>query len=303
MRVEGSKIDFVESDIDICASQFYRYSKDDIGMIAKATLHKLLESSSLQIESEESLVRLLIDLGGDYFEFWPYIEIPLLSSEGISLFVEHLPFDFLTETIWLKVILRLRGDFDPNDRNQRHRTVIPAIPSVPFTSTILSELPSILSEFGKKRWTLHYRGTRDGFKGSDFHAKCDGCVNTITIIETTKGYLFGGFTTIGWDSNNSYKRDDRRESFLFTIRNPHNISSRKFALSNPSQAILCYPSYGPTFGNGWDIHVADNSNSNTNSYSNLGSGYVNDTGVNGREVFTGECNFTVKEIEVFTIEE
>jgi hypothetical protein len=30
---------------------------------------------------------------------------------------------------------------------------------------------------------------------------------------------------------------------------------------------------------------------------------VNDTGINGQEVFTGEYNFTVKEIEVFTIED
>jgi hypothetical protein len=29
---------------------------------------------------------------------------------------------------------------------------------------------------------------------------------------------------------------------------------------------------------------------------------VNDTGINGQQVFTGEYNFTVKEIEVFTIE-
>jgi hypothetical protein len=29
---------------------------------------------------------------------------------------------------------------------------------------------------------------------------------------------------------------------------------------------------------------------------------VNDTGINGRQVFTGEYNFTVKEIEVFAIE-
>jgi hypothetical protein len=29
---------------------------------------------------------------------------------------------------------------------------------------------------------------------------------------------------------------------------------------------------------------------------------VNDTGINGQQVFTGEQYFTVKEIEVFTIE-
>jgi hypothetical protein len=302
-RVEGSKIDFVESDIDGCASQFYRYSKDDIQKIDKATLHSLLGSSSLQIESEDSLLRSLIDLGETYFEFWNYIEVSLLSSDCFSHFIEHLPFDFVTETIWLNIISRLRGDFDPNDRNQRHGTLIAVNSSIPLTSTILSEIPSVLSGFAKKRWTLHYRGRRDGFKSSDFHAKCDGCVNTVTIIETTKGYIFGGFTRIGWDSSNSYQRDDSGESFLFTIRNPHNISARKFSLSDPSHAIYCKSSYGPVFGNGCDIWVSDNSNTNPTSGSNFGTAYVNDTGVNGDGFFTSESQFKVKEIEVFTIED
>jgi hypothetical protein len=47
--------------------------------------------------------------------------------------------------------------------------------------------------------------------------------------------------------------------------------------------------------------VADNCNANTNSYTNLGKGYVNDTGITGNAVFTGEQYFTVKEIEVFSI--
>jgi hypothetical protein len=47
--------------------------------------------------------------------------------------------------------------------------------------------------------------------------------------------------------------------------------------------------------------VADNCNTNTSSYTNLGSAYVNDTGITGTTVFTGEQYFTVKEIEVFTI--
>jgi hypothetical protein len=180
--------------------------------------------------------------------------------------------------------------------------VIAIVPPVPFTSTILTEFPSVLLEFEKKRWILQYRGTRDGFRSSNFHTKCDGRVNTITLIETTKGYIFGGFAKIAWDSSNSYKRDDSRESFLFTIRNPHNLSAQKFALSDPSYAIYCYSSCGPSFGATNDIYVADSSNANTNSYSNLGVRYVNDTGINGTQVFTGERNFTVKEIEVFTIE-
>jgi hypothetical protein len=47
--------------------------------------------------------------------------------------------------------------------------------------------------------------------------------------------------------------------------------------------------------------VADNCNANISSHTNLGQGYVNDTGITGKAVFTGKYNFTVKEIEVFAI--
>jgi hypothetical protein len=80
-----------------------------------------------------------------------------------------------------------------------------------------------------------------------------------------------------------------------------NIQPRTFKLSNGSNAIYCNSTYGPTFGNGHNIYVADKCNENTRSYTNLGYAYVNDTGIIGTAVFTGEESFTVKEIEVFSI--
>jgi hypothetical protein len=47
--------------------------------------------------------------------------------------------------------------------------------------------------------------------------------------------------------------------------------------------------------------MSDSCNENTNSSTNLGTGDRNDTGLNGKEVFTGEYKFQVKEIEMFTI--
>jgi hypothetical protein len=191
----------------------------------------------------------------------------------------------------------LTGGSDESIRNRRHH----AVTFSGFNSKILSEIPPVLSEFENKRWILRYRGTRDGFRASNFHSKCNGKKNTITIIETTKGYVFGGYTPVKWDSSGSAKTDGTRESFLFNFRNPRNIASRKFTLSNSSIAIACHDKYGPVFGRGYDIYIADVSNINATSGSIIGSGYVNDTGVPGQEVFAGEQHFTVKEIEVFTI--
>ena len=43
---------------------------------------------------------------------------------------------------------------------------------------------------------LLYRKTRDGSKSEDFHKKCDNKGITITIVETTKGYIFGGYNEL-----------------------------------------------------------------------------------------------------------
>jgi hypothetical protein len=55
------------------------------------------------------------------------------------------------------------------------------------------------------------------------------------------------------------------------------------------------------FGSNRDIFVSDGCNANADSYTNLGGAYANDTGLDGRQAFTGEYNFTVKEIEVFAV--
>jgi hypothetical protein len=145
-----------------------------------------------------------------------------------------------------------------------------------------------------------YRGTTHGFSSSTFHTKCDGQSNTITLILTTKGFIFGGFTPVSWDSSSGYKPDNSQKSFVFTIKNPRNIEPRKFALSNRSNAIYCGSNYGPTFGD-HSLYVANDSNSNNNSDTNLTNAYVNDTGIHGQQIFTGDLTFTVQEIEVFSI--
>jgi hypothetical protein len=148
---------------------------------------------------------------------------------------------------------------------------------------------------------LLYRGSRDGFQASDVHSKCDNESNSVTLIETTKGFIFGGFTPIPWDSSGTNKSDPSHTSFIFTLKNAHNISPRTFTLSNSSKAIYCGCDYGPIFGNGFNIGLRNDFTVKTNNYTDVGGAYVNDTGQNGQEVLTGEHYFAVKEIEVFTI--
>jgi hypothetical protein len=176
-------------------------------------------------------------------------------------------------------------------------------PAGPFGSLIVSEFPEIFAEFSGKRFSLLWRGSRDGFGARDFHSRCDGHANSLTVILDTAGNVFGGFTPVEWESGAYHlKADDSLRSFLFTLKNPHGVPGRRFALKAEMKwrAICCDSACGPFFGN--EILVFDNSNANTDSCTCLGTVYTNDTGLKGT-VFTGSSYFQVKEIEVFEITE
>jgi hypothetical protein len=177
-------------------------------------------------------------------------------------------------------------------------------------SRVISEYPSLFSEFTGKTFRLLYRGSRDGFKAVNFHQKCDGHANTLIVILDRNRYVFGGYTPVIWESRDRtvqdiYKSDESLKGFVFTLKNPHNTTAKKFSLKSDKKnmAICCDRTFGPTFGAS-DLLVADNCNANSNSHtSNLGLTYNNYTGLEGKLFFTGATNFRVKEIEVFEITE
>jgi hypothetical protein len=170
-------------------------------------------------------------------------------------------------------------------------------------SVIISEFPEIFAEFHWKQFWLLWRGSSDGFRALDFHERCDGHANTLTVIQDTNGNIFGGFTPVEWESppRRKVKGDESFKSFIFTLKNSQNIPARKFALKADGwhRVMLCDTGCGPHF---WDIGVSDDCNKNMDSYTEIfGSTYINDTGVSGGQFFTNSRKFTVKEIEVFEI--
>ena len=65
-------------------------------------------------------------------------------------------------------------------------------------------------------------------------------------------------------------------------------------------------SYGPTFGYGWDIYIADKASSNGQSYANLGHTYSPPSGYNYGDTFSstflaggGNSHFSPDEVETF----
>jgi len=163
---------------------------------------------------------------------------------------------------------------------------------------IKGEQASMLKKWisnGTVRFKLIFRGTRDGFSASTFHSKCDKSKPTVSIIQSNNNKIFGGFTDQDWTVNNTYKNSTN--AFLFSI-----TEKEKFLLK-PNMAQ--YSSYGnasflAAFGGGYDFYLCDNCNSVNSSYSNFGHSY--ETNGKPKEFLTGAYNFTVKEIEVYTVE-
>jgi hypothetical protein len=85
----------------------------------------------------------------------------------------------------------------------------------------MSELIKVCEFSPNDKWSLLYRGTRDGFDSSDFHSKCDGYYNTLTILKAKgSGYMFGGLSSDSWDCSDTCKPDPN--TFLFSLTNKEN---------------------------------------------------------------------------------
>ena len=89
-------------------------------------------------------------------------------------------------------------------------------------------------------------------------------------------------------------------AFIFSLRNKEGLGPFKSMVTRPSNAIYRTSSYGPAFGGGHDINIANNANSNTNSHTYFGNSYSVPSGVQDKyTILAGTNKFTPDEVEVF----
>jgi hypothetical protein len=157
-----------------------------------------------------------------------------------------------------------------------------------------------------KKFNLIYRASQDGFKANDFHSKCDKQPNTLIIIKSEHGNIFGGYTEQDWTSTESSKTDDN--SYIFSLINKDN-KPLKLKCPDATRALFCSRIYGPIFGVATAILIFDNSNMNSNSSSKLGitgsiykHPYYDDDSLEAKSFLAGSEYFKVSEIEVYTLE-
>ena len=90
---------------------------------------------------------------------------------------------------------------------------------------------------------------------------------------------------------------------IFPLRSKEGLKPFKSTVKDPSKAIYRASGCGPTFGGGHQIKIADNANSNTNSYTNFGSYYSVPSGVQDKStILAGAYHFSPDEVEVFYLD-
>ena len=107
---------------------------------------------------------------------------------------------------------------------------------------------------------LLYRGTRDGWTTDNIHQKIDDEGPTVTLVKTSKGNIFGGFTNASWDKASGFKSDS--EAFVFSVDTGAKYPVDK---NQAQKAICCSKSRGPYFGFNF-FYVNANAKSGMNCY-------------------------------------
>ena len=144
-------------------------------------------------------------------------------------------------------------------------------------------------------FNLLYKATKDGDEIKIFHKLCDKQKNIVVAIETKNGCRFGGYTKIGFDSDEESKKDDA--AFLFSFD-----KMKIYKIKKDSVAIACFSKSGPCFfGTKSDtIHIVDKffeNFSHTDKKNSIYEGMEEDYELN-----KGEDKFLIRELEIFKIE-
>ncbi len=138
---------------------------------------------------------------------------------------------------------------------------------------------------------LLFNSNTDGDSLAEFLKKSNGKYPTMVIIQTTKGGIFGGYTSKPWEQ----KKTTDNDAFVFSL-----YTKRKYSIRNPSKAFGL-ANIEKSFGVlvfGWienAIVICDNSTTNPQNYVGCGTYDI----LSESELNNGEKYFTVKSFELF----
>ena len=207
---------------------------------------------------------------------WKYIETKDISNESLELIDDE------------RELLEDLDTIHCNDSKIRVNisNYFLRIPSefLPHTQIVNYKYNSKLREWaGDYKWRLLYRASEHEYTAKSFHEYCDDKGPTLVIIKSSRGWIFGGYTTQSWAYNKPtqekriqlshlliylviFKEDP--EAFIFTLKNPYGVGPTRFRGRYRNSYIACGRQFGPDFSdncNG-DIGIMDKCNREDNCW-------------------------------------
>ena len=249
---------------------------------------KLMENKQIKISKEENFAKLIFNINIEKIkEFEILLEKKELSKDEIINIL-------IKENKELKNRLNiLEKRFDSLEKRLKNEI---------WESNIINDedkklLNNWINLNNDKKIKLLYKASRDGDNYQDFYRLCEDKGPTITIALTTKGYKFGGFTSLSWKNPNNgpgkNKYYEDKNAFIFSLNN----KKKYYPKIDRNDPVCMWSDRGPSFGGGNDFTLNNNCLHNNNSYNNCPNTFQ--TGK--YELNGGEHNYTVKDYEVYSI--
>jgi hypothetical protein len=94
-----------------------------------------------------------------------------------------------------------------------------------------------------------YSAEKDRISARSFHAACDGKSPSLIVLSVEDGAgVFGGFTTVPWQSTGGWTKDKGLQTFVFWLKRPGSAGAVRFQLAPSAQfATFHHAARGPCF--------------------------------------------------------
>ena len=268
---------------------------------------KLMENKQVNINLEENIAKLVFNINMEKIKEF---DIVLAKKE---LTKDELINNLISENKELKIKVnnlekRINSleerfnAFEKKSQTEKKEENIEVNKNEIWKSDIIDQedkkiLNSWINLNNNKTIKLLYKASRDGDSYQDFYRLCEDKGPTITIALTTKGYKFGGFTSLSWknphNGENCNKYYEDKNSFIFSL----NKKRKYYSKIGYNNQVCMWSDRGPSFGGGNDMTLYNNCLHNNKSYNKCPLTYQTEK----YELNGGEEYYTVKDYEVYSI--
>ena len=261
---------------------------------------KLIENKQINIIIENNIAKLIFDINMEK------IKEVIINLEKKELTKDELIDKLIEENKQLKLRLNnLEKRFDSleekfnNLKNKKAENIYKN--DIIYSDIINNEDKKILNNWfnsnNDKTIKLLYKASKDGDNYNDFYRLCENKGPTITIVLTTEGLKFGGYTSISWSNpineGNNTKYYEDKNAFIFSL----DKKKKYYPKANDKYQVCMYSDRGPSFGGGNDLSLHNKCLHNNNSYNRCPETYQ----TKKYELNGGKEYFTVQDYEVYSI--